>query len=133
MVTVDDVRAVHARAASEYRARREEAEAAVVTWRWATGPVYGLTPFEPECSHFRRGRPLKTEPKRTAQMDSFGFDRDERLRVVRIGGSRALDQEKFYRWGDAGAVEPPPGFKQEWFVRAGERRSSAVAAPVSLR
>lgn len=83
-----------------YRRKKEEGDHRVIEWRWATGLLFGALPFEPECFHFGRGRPLRRPPTARNAYE-FGFDNGGRLCVVRRwAGEHVPADETFYEWGD---------------------------------
>lgn len=115
-MNLDTVQALYdsANGRSAYRKSRKDAEAHVAQWHWATGPLFGLSPFEPECYQFSRGRPLRVRPK-VADGYEFGFDEASRLRVERLwSDGTGPTSETFFSWSgetvthrayDAGGVD----------------------------
>lgn len=88
-----------------YRQRKKRAESQVVEWRWATGPFYGLMPFEPECGQYKRGRPLSRAPKSRDGYE-FGFDSAGRLVVERTwSGFSGPSNETFCEWAEGTVIQ----------------------------
>lgn len=67
-----------------YRETKSQAEAAVGYWRWATDRYFSLIPFEQERFRMVRGKLLDVPPQQPKNCCAFGFDDQDRLRVVRV-------------------------------------------------
>lgn len=95
-----------AQAAKEYRSRREEAEARVVEWRWASAPLFSLELLRYERGGHRKGRYLKKEPVGNYNRCLYGVDAEGRIVVERhaIWGSDEHKTETFVRY-DASVAE----------------------------
>ncbi len=89
----------------KYAARKRVAERAAVRWQWATGPYYELDPYFAERCGRTRGRLLPSAPARKRGGYEFGFDSDDRLRVIRqYAGNPKHAYETFVEWSARRAV-----------------------------
>ncbi len=79
---------------SEYAARKRNAEAAVTTWRYATGELYSLAPAVESKRAPKALRARSTKPGTYA----FGFDDEMRLTVIRQHVGRGHAYETFVVW-----------------------------------
>lgn len=66
-----------------YSQRKQAAEARVVRWEWATGPLYSFEPFDAESGRWGRGRLCKTPPDDVSKKYAFGFDEEDALLIIR--------------------------------------------------
>jgi hypothetical protein len=80
----------------QYRAHKEQAQSAVVRWRWATGQFYDNAPFRAERQRLNRGKLLEREPRSPKNVFAFGFDRNDTLLISRwFGAAGKVDTEGF--------------------------------------
>lgn len=99
------LRALLKTAAGDYRERKERVEQAVVSWKWATGPLFSIIPFEAQRDSGPQARPLKSAPAKKRGMHEFGFDADGRLWVMRLHTeSPRAAYETFVEWDEGGAT-----------------------------
>jgi hypothetical protein len=90
----------------KYKDLKRQCKAGVKKWIWATGPAYGLRPFEAEIGGWSRGKKLTRAPKKKEDHEEFGFDALGRLichrRYINLPG---LCYEDFFVWNDHGTVD----------------------------
>jgi hypothetical protein len=120
----------------EYRFRKASAEAAVRTWRWATGCWFDPRPLFFEQNGFPRGRTLREPP---AQLDGrvcCGFDAEGRVTVEREFNPYGY-KETFLNWHrvpvesalyDYGPEKMPINLVVVW--RDGQRATRSAAAAI---
>lgn len=110
-------------AAGDYVARKRRAELAALSWKWATGPLFSIVPFQAERSSGPRARPLRSAPARKRGTFEFGFDADGRLTVMRQHAeSRGAAYETFIDWDEGGATAVRYGYDPKYKVPSNAAR-----------
>ena len=78
-----DIKHWYRSAGKQYAKLNRQCEGQVVRWRWATGSMFELQPFYFERNRFKRGRWLKSEPKRKKGQYLYGYDDQDNVVIVR--------------------------------------------------
>lgn len=99
-------------AVADYGRLKQECEARVVRWQWATFSIYHPKPFYYERERIPRGRKLAGRPENLKSgTHEYGIDEAGRIVVVReYGGIDGPKYEEFFAFGD-GMVE---GVRFDW-------------------
>src|SRR5579871_982866 len=88
---------------AEYEVVKGLCESAVERWEWVDGFLHQPEPFFHERLQFHRGRILHREPSsdhERAIFDQYGFDKNNRLMVIREKQGLINATETFYLIGD---------------------------------